>query len=259
MLATMQRTTTGPRFRGSRFFAARIWRRAPRWKNARPAKRVAGQKTAPRKIFSAAPKTRRENASQTLGTHQKNSVFAYDFASGCAVGPNSAGREYGGFDATIETSLNSRGPLDTVPEYARGKIQDAIEGQVRRQLEKKFGPDAGKILDAAKGLPQGTVYESPIGGGTASTNITVTATHRYQGIPVSGVSVQASGQLNVSGTRGVYVSSNGPSYEIRVSVEGTLTITQTVKIFGFLPIYQTTNSTTYSAPITPVKWPPGDD
>ena len=97
MLATMQRTTTGPRFRGSRFFAARIWRRAPRWKNARPAKRVAGQKTAPRKIFSAAPKTRRENASQTLGTHQKNSVFAYDFASGCAVGPNSEVTFWGEF------------------------------------------------------------------------------------------------------------------------------------------------------------------
>jgi len=64
-------------------------RRASRWQNARPAKRVAGQKTAPRKIFSRPSILRPANATQTLGTHQANYLWAYDFASGCAVAPNS--------------------------------------------------------------------------------------------------------------------------------------------------------------------------
>ncbi|MGH8020206.1 MAG: hypothetical protein ACREIA_18395, partial [Opitutaceae bacterium] len=83
-------TTTGPRSARSRFFAcARAQRRAPRRRNARPAKRVAGQKTASGIFFAVPSKTHLETATQTLGTHQRNSVFAYDFASGCAVAPNS--------------------------------------------------------------------------------------------------------------------------------------------------------------------------
>jgi hypothetical protein len=91
MMATMRTpTTTGQRQRGSRFFASpsRVWRRAPRWRNARPAKRVAGPKTASRIFFRAPPKTRPETATQTLGTHQETWVWAYDFAPGCAVAPN---------------------------------------------------------------------------------------------------------------------------------------------------------------------------
>lgn len=91
MTAAIQHRTSGPAHRGqSRFFASRIWRRAPRHHDARPENRVAGPKTAPRKIFSTTAKTHLENASQTLGTHQENYVWAYDFASGCAVAPNSA-------------------------------------------------------------------------------------------------------------------------------------------------------------------------
>jgi len=89
MLATTQRmTTTGPRSGGSRFFASP--RRAPRSRNAPPEKRGAGRKTASRKFFSAPPTSRPENSTQTLGTHQRNSVWAYDFALGCAVAPNSS-------------------------------------------------------------------------------------------------------------------------------------------------------------------------
>ena len=102
MLATTQRmTTTGPRSGGSRFFASP--RRAPRSRNAPPEKRGAGRKTASRKFFSAPPTSRPENSTQTLGTHQRNSVWAYDFASGCAVAPNSTGATPGLGQRIIDT------------------------------------------------------------------------------------------------------------------------------------------------------------
>lgn len=63
-------------------------RRASRWQNTCPAKRVAGRKTASRKFFSRPSILRPANASQTLGTHQATWVWAYDFAPGCAVAPN---------------------------------------------------------------------------------------------------------------------------------------------------------------------------
>lgn len=65
-------------------------RRASRWQNTCPAKRVAGRKTASRKFFSRPSILRPANASQTLGTHQATWVWAYDFAPGCAVAPNRA-------------------------------------------------------------------------------------------------------------------------------------------------------------------------
>lgn len=91
MTAAIQHRTRGPAYPGqSRFFACpRARRHAPRFRTARPEKRLAGPKTAPRKIFSAPSKTRPENTSQTLGLHQENYVWAYDFASGCAVSSNS--------------------------------------------------------------------------------------------------------------------------------------------------------------------------
>ena len=95
MLATTQRmTTTGPRSGGSRFFASPpcVWQRAPRSRNARPANRLAGRKTASRNFFRTPSKSRLETATQTLGTHQENYVWAYDFASGCAVAPKSGGQ-----------------------------------------------------------------------------------------------------------------------------------------------------------------------
>ena len=102
MTAAIQHRTHGSAHQGgSRFFASPP--RTPRHRIARPEKRVAGQKTASGIFFAAPPKTRRENPSQTLGTHQKNWVFAYDFASGCAVAPNNADKGLGANDVQSVT------------------------------------------------------------------------------------------------------------------------------------------------------------
>ncbi len=66
-------------------------RRSSRWQNTRPAKRVARSKTASRVFLRQAPKARPVNVTQTAGTHQGTWVWAYDFASGCAVDPNRVG------------------------------------------------------------------------------------------------------------------------------------------------------------------------
>jgi hypothetical protein len=90
MTAPIQhRTTTGPRFGGSRFFASPPC--APRRQKARPEKRVAGRKTAPGIFFAPVPERHLEVATQSLGTHQENSICYYGIVSGCAVAPDSAG------------------------------------------------------------------------------------------------------------------------------------------------------------------------
>ncbi len=66
-------------------------RRSSRWQNTRPAKRSARAKTASRVFLRQAPKTRPVSVTQTAGTHQATWVWAYDFASGCAVAPNTTG------------------------------------------------------------------------------------------------------------------------------------------------------------------------
>jgi len=91
MTAAFQPPRTAPaRSPGSRFLAS------PCRRNARAANRLAGPKTAPGIFFSAPPKTRRETPSQSLGTHQESATYVFVFASGCAVGPNSAGGFVGG-------------------------------------------------------------------------------------------------------------------------------------------------------------------
>lgn len=88
MTAAFQHRTTGPaHLSGSRFASCR---RAPRFRNTCPAKRVAGQKTAPRDFFRAAPKTRLAPLSQVTETHQESCSYRYVFVSGCVVAPNSA-------------------------------------------------------------------------------------------------------------------------------------------------------------------------
>ena len=87
MTAAIQPRTTGPaHLSGSRFASCR---RAPRFRNTRPAKRVAGQKTASRNFFRATPKPRRETAPQATGTHLESRTYRYVFAPGCVVAPNS--------------------------------------------------------------------------------------------------------------------------------------------------------------------------
>jgi hypothetical protein len=84
-------TTTGPRSGGSRFASPpRAWRRAPRSRNSRPAKRFAGSKTASRKNFSRPSILRPELFPQVTETHQESVTYVFDFAPGCAVAPNNA-------------------------------------------------------------------------------------------------------------------------------------------------------------------------
>jgi len=88
MTAAFQHRTTGPaHLSGSRFASCR---HAQRFRNTRPAKRVAGQKTASRNFFRAPPKPRRENRSQVTGTHLESRTYRYVFVSGCVVAPDSA-------------------------------------------------------------------------------------------------------------------------------------------------------------------------
>lgn len=62
---------------------------ASRWQNSRPASRLARPKIASRKIFLRGSETRPVSVTQTAETHQATWVWAYDFASGCAVAPSS--------------------------------------------------------------------------------------------------------------------------------------------------------------------------
>ena len=91
MTAAFQHRTSGPAYRGlSRFFACSgTQRHGPRFRHSRPAKRLAGRKTAPGIFLAPTLETRPEATTQTLGLHKETCVFGYDFASGCAVAPNS--------------------------------------------------------------------------------------------------------------------------------------------------------------------------
>ena len=86
MTAAFQPRTTGPADLSGRRFAS--CRRAPRRRNARPAKRVAGQKTASRNFFRVPLKPRRELLPQVTGTHLESRTYRYVFAPGCVVGPH---------------------------------------------------------------------------------------------------------------------------------------------------------------------------
>jgi hypothetical protein len=98
MTAAFQPRTSGPAHHGpSRFFASPP--RAPRSRHARPAKRVAGQKTASRNFFSAAPKTCPEIAPQVTHTHQESLTYVFVFVSGCVSAPNSGANGVGALTA----------------------------------------------------------------------------------------------------------------------------------------------------------------
>ena len=83
--------------------------RSSRRQNSRLEKRSARQKTASRDFFSSAPKLRQESRSQTLGLHQQNWLCGYDFASGCAVAPNSAGNNTSAWQLGVQW-LTGNGP-----------------------------------------------------------------------------------------------------------------------------------------------------
>ncbi len=105
MTAAPQPRTSGPARRGQSRFAplSRTCRRDPsRW-TARPANRLAGQKTAPGIFLAPARKTHQETVSLTLGTHQESGTYGFVFAPGCAVAPNS------GYDAVCNLSFTRDG------------------------------------------------------------------------------------------------------------------------------------------------------
>jgi len=101
MTVAFQPRTNGPAHRGqSRFFASPP--RAPRHRHARPAKRLAGRKTAPGIFFVPVPKTRPETVTQVTNPHQERATYVFVFVSGCAVGPNSGYYSIGyGASATV--------------------------------------------------------------------------------------------------------------------------------------------------------------
>ena len=104
MTAAPQPRTSGPARRGQSRFAppSRTCRRDPHRWTARPANRLAGQKTAPGIFLAPARKTRQETVSLTLGTHQESSTYVFVFAPGCAVAPNSTGYGAPGADCSIK-------------------------------------------------------------------------------------------------------------------------------------------------------------
>jgi len=194
MLATTQRmTTTSPRSARSRFFAcSRAQRRAPRLRNARPAKRVAGQKTASRIFFRTAPKTRQENVTQTLGTHQENWFCGYDFALGYTVAPNSVGglsheaieiftrldTNGDGFINILDEVQEGRGILG-MPDDQRFRVSENHKDLIR--LIEEFGftsSNIGFVLDHLSS-PNYIPDDSMVSHASAGSVIVVTATGAY--------------------------------------------------------------------------------
>lgn len=90
MLAAAQHQQIGPR-RPSTSRRCTHRRHCPRRQNPRQAKWAARPKTAPGVFWPRPLVTRPARRTQTLGSHQESWVFGYDFASGCAVAPNSGG------------------------------------------------------------------------------------------------------------------------------------------------------------------------
>jgi hypothetical protein len=118
MTAAFQPRTNGPAHQGgSRFFASPP--RALRHRHARPAKRLAGQKTAPGIFFAAPPKTHRETPSQSLGTHQESVTYVFVFAPGCAVAPNSGLSDLSGL-ASLSNAMNGGDPFAGFSSVANG-------------------------------------------------------------------------------------------------------------------------------------------
>jgi len=107
----MQPTTTGPRSGGSRFFASppRTCRISHSRQTSRPAKRIAGRKTAPGIFLRTTPKTHPANLPQVTETHQENSVTYYGIVLGCVVDPNSGDANAGSGNSKTTTAITGKG------------------------------------------------------------------------------------------------------------------------------------------------------
>ncbi len=144
MTAATPRTTTSPRSARSRLASSSCIRRCPTSRqNTRPAKRVAGQKTAPRIFFAAPSKTHPETATQSVGTHLESVTYVYDFAPGCAVAPNS---EVGG----------ARGLFSRLFGPATPPTINSAGVSVTTQLRRGFDPATGRfVVSFTFGFPAG--------------------------------------------------------------------------------------------------------
>ena len=141
MTAAFQHRTTGPaHLSGSRFASCR---RAPRFRNTRPAKRAAGQKTAPRNFFRAPSKPRRENRSQVTGTHLESRTYRYVFAPGCVVAPNSTATPY--IDTLSDAELYK---YEAAKYDANHQSTQSGDGALFKAVTNKFGSEYAFLANA---------------------------------------------------------------------------------------------------------------
>lgn len=139
MTAAFQPPRTAPaRPAGSRFFASPP--RAPRHRHARPAKRLAGQKTAPGIFFAAPPKTHPETVTQVTNTHQESATYVFVFVPGCAVAPNNAGQWQEGLYGDTAYAGNPAiygGSPASPPAWANNGRGQALFGAVVASFQEK--------------------------------------------------------------------------------------------------------------------------
>jgi len=162
MTAAFQHPTTGPaHLSGSRCASCR---RAPRFRNTRPAKRVAGQKTAPRNFSRATPKPRRELLPQVTGTHLESRTYRYVFAPGCVVAPNSTATTNSG--GTVQISLGYKPVvIFGVPTGEYHTFVVATNLATGEQIITRGGPSANGVDN-----PSATLGSSSAGGSVAGSS-----------------------------------------------------------------------------------------
>jgi len=148
----MQPTTTGPRSGGSRFFASppRTCRISHSRQTSRPAKRIAGRKTAPGIFLRTTPKTHPANLPQVTETHQENSVTYYGIVLGCVV-------------ETQGETTTQRG--EWVPDYSYESLREyeknntlAAMNAVRNNTLNNAGPNSL----GGRGLENGNAGSDPV-------------------------------------------------------------------------------------------------
>jgi hypothetical protein len=124
-----------------------------RARNARPAKCVAGSKTASRKIFSAPSNPRLENAPQVTNTHQESVTYVFDFASGCVVAPKKTpcDEARSAYNAAVTKFNQLRGASNT----ALG-VRDAYKAAISKDsFWQESVNNAPDLLDVASSIADG--------------------------------------------------------------------------------------------------------
>ena len=165
MTVAFQPRTNGPAHRGqSRFFASPP--RAPRHRHARPAKRLAGQKTAPGIFFAAPPKTHPETVTQVTNTHQESTTYVFVFAPGCAVAPNNAGASGNSSGVTFGFGVTANVPGSSASAtYTKNNLNLNVTAAVQGG----FSVIAGPTMTVRTGVSGPTVFSlgGTLGAGLA--------------------------------------------------------------------------------------------